>query len=222
MGSTSKVRSKENVKKAISALSGTGGLALIAVCLGQLLNPGAWALANDGSRISIQDAPVNDGREGLQNGGPQLLLKKRFSNQELAAACVLMLRVAHIDGNMDEVERSVIEKYTDGVENGSADHAITHIEALDLIKTLETDKKREIISWCYSVAKSDGVFHPDEQAELKRYCDQLGLDCEADHGLPPLPEKTPWEVMKTAGRKFATESGGLFKKTFRGNRRQRP
>ncbi|MBF0633013.1 MAG: TerB family tellurite resistance protein, partial [Magnetococcales bacterium] len=145
MGSTSKVRSKENVKKAISALSGTGGLALIAVCLGQLLNPGAWALANDGSRISIQDAPVNDGREGLQNGGPQLLLKKRFSNQELAAACVLMLRVAHIDGNMDEVERSVIEKYTDGVENGSADHAITHIEALDLIKTLETDKKREII-----------------------------------------------------------------------------
>jgi len=39
-----KVRSKKNMKKGMSALSGGSGLALATVCLGNLLNPGAWAV----------------------------------------------------------------------------------------------------------------------------------------------------------------------------------
>ena len=39
-----KTRSKENLKKGLAGLSGTAGLSLAAVCLGQLLNPGLWAI----------------------------------------------------------------------------------------------------------------------------------------------------------------------------------
>jgi uncharacterized tellurite resistance protein B-like protein len=39
-----KARSKENLKKGLAGLSGATGLSLAAVCLGQLLNPGLWAI----------------------------------------------------------------------------------------------------------------------------------------------------------------------------------
>jgi len=39
-----KARSKENLKKGLSGLTGATGLSLAAICLGQLLNPGVWAI----------------------------------------------------------------------------------------------------------------------------------------------------------------------------------
>ena len=38
-----KARAKETLKQGIGGLSGAGGLALVWVCLGQLMNPGVWA-----------------------------------------------------------------------------------------------------------------------------------------------------------------------------------
>lgn len=39
-----KARAKENIKHGLYGLHGAGGLALAAVCLGQLMNPGVWAV----------------------------------------------------------------------------------------------------------------------------------------------------------------------------------
>jgi len=42
--SPDKARTKENMKKAMCTFGGSGGLALAAICLGQLVNPGVWAI----------------------------------------------------------------------------------------------------------------------------------------------------------------------------------
>jgi uncharacterized tellurite resistance protein B-like protein len=291
------VRSKENLKNGFSAVSGASGLALVSICLGQLINPGVWALvaaffaggiaggplaivgvagglllitmavyksfeemspierakkshefvmngidqwvkdntssANQPKKIFksqkkpslinklnnlIDDTieqPITavsaliDGAEkahdyitseidnltGNSTNSPIKPIKPHetqedipsdekfgelvngLSERHIAAAGVLMQRVALADGVFHGKEKDYINMITSGINHPDLDNKMG--VSIDVLNQLSNPQKREIVSWCFGVARSDGEFHVNEQREIQTMCEKLGLNYKA-------------------------------------------
>lgn len=113
-----KARLAENIKKSYSAFGGMSGLALIAVCLGQILNPGVWA-----SLIAIFSGGIASGPlapVGIAAGitllvGSIYIATQKMSSKERAVKShdIFMRCVDEWIKNGDEQDVSAIS----GIEN---------------------------------------------------------------------------------------------------------
>lgn len=152
-------RAEETIKQGLGGLAGAGGLALAWVCLGQLLNPGIWAMI-----VAFFTGGIA--------GGPLAIVG--------VAAGVLIMAGAVFSSfqKMSPEERSVKahEYVTYGIDNwveyGSDDKPISSQEAKDFVEANAAQHNLSMkavlasATLMMNVANADGVFSDVERHKM--------------------------------------------------------
>lgn len=217
-----KARIKENIKKGYSTFGGMSGVALIAVCLGQVLNPGVWAsvavlftggiaagpwapigiaagiaLLVGSVYIAVQKmSPIEravkshdifmrsidewikkgDAQDEAIADEPQRLMKDAlppaFTNEERDAALTLILKIAIMDGVISAEEKNVFDRASANKEFSRLDEA----GALEVIKAMNLDKRREFLAWCFAISTADTPLDGEKATHLEKLSADLGVD----------------------------------------------
>lgn len=110
-----------------------------------------------------------------------------LTKKDIAAAYSLMMSVAHADLFFVTEERIAINTLLDG--QGFTTFFNPN-EALEHVKSLNKNKARLLVDWCFQIARADGKFHENECRRLQEYCRQLDLDLNSElfekHGMKSL------------------------------------
>jgi len=165
-----KARSIENLKKGLAGLSGAAGLSLVAVCLGQLLNPGLWAIVLTFFAGGIAGGPfalVGIGAGLLMVAGGVYAAFQKMTPQERAIKAHEFV----MKGIDDWIEKGGNEKII-----MEEQHKISQINKSLNTPEISSDFTEKDLIACgvilESVASADGNVSPEE---LKTIKDALGI-----------------------------------------------
>lgn len=146
-----KVRAEETIKNGLSGLGGAGGLALAWVCLGQLMNPGMWAIV-----VAFFTGGIA--------GGPLAIVGIAAGLLVMAGAVFTAFQKMSPEERAAKAHNYVMHGIDNWVEYGSDDVAVSYEDAK---KSVETSAARYGMSFqdilapatlMMNVANADGVF----------------------------------------------------------------
>jgi len=132
----------------------------------------AW-INNDGSCGAAEKTPVQASMLDEKISLEQLSV---FNDEELAAIHSILRHIASCDGAEVEEELKTVYEVL-GIQH--ADTFPDYKEAVELIKQIDQEKRRQVVVWSVAVAYADKELHHKEDRALKQLCKDLRIDYSA-------------------------------------------
>lgn len=155
-----KARSEKLIKQALSGLSGAGGLTLAWVSLGQLLNPGMWAVI-----VAFFVGGIPGGPLPVVGIGAGLLLA--------AGAVFAAFQDMSPEERSQQAYKCVIQAIDTWEEHGSNDKKVSYKVAKEFVRksidlnisafSLTDQNIQSFFTLMMSIARADGRFVPEER-----------------------------------------------------------
>ena len=188
-----KVRAEETLKQGIAGLSGAGGLALVAVSLGQLLNPGVWAIV-----VAFFCGGVAGGPLAIVGISAGLLVA-------VGAVYTAFQRMSPHERSV-KAHEYMMKGVDNWIEHGDSGRGLSSSQANQAINRnfakygLTVEDALAAATLMLEMAKADGVLAEKEQRHIYSILGNVGheTDMEESHALEhigSLEQKKRDEIM---------------------------
>lgn len=106
-------------------------------------------------------------------------LHPAFTTEERAAVLSILSKIAIMDGDISQEENDTIERAASNKDFTLLDEP----KALEILKSMTLDKKKEFLVWCFSVSTADKKLDNKETEYLKKLSTDLDVDYNSIYSL---------------------------------------